>query len=114
MWRGVTEIRLATADDTLVAAAKRLPTGSVIRLDVADAWEQVWLVYFLRDRPLSVRDPAVVFTGFSAVDAAKHRRFDAKASYAIGPPAGRSAIWRGKDAAIYALRGNRRAVTPGG
>ncbi|MBA3842806.1 MAG: hypothetical protein H0X39_09345 [Actinobacteria bacterium] len=40
--------------------------SSVIEIDIAETWNQAWLVYFLRDRELAVSHPSVYFTGLSA------------------------------------------------
>jgi hypothetical protein len=95
--------RPATVVDGAVAAASRLPQNDGIRINYKDAWHQVWLVYFLRDRPLSVNWPSVYLTGFSAAAAAKHPSFTSPASYEIAPTRRGPAVWRGSGAGIYRL-----------
>jgi hypothetical protein len=95
--------RPATIVDGAVAAANRLPQNDGIRINYKDAWHQVWLVYFLRDRPLSVNWPSVYLTGFSAAAAAKHHSFTSPASYEIAPVHRGPAVWRSSGAGIYRL-----------
>jgi hypothetical protein len=112
MWVGLRGLKVATSVDGAVAAARKLPQDSVIRIDDTNAWNQVWLVYFLRDRRLSLRQPGVAFAGYAAVDAAKGRKFDEPASYGIGPSAAGPLIWRGQGAAIYSLPKKASRRTP--
>jgi hypothetical protein len=95
--------RPATVVEGAAAAAHRLPQSAGIRIEYNDAWNQVWLVYFLRDRRLSVRWPSVFLTGFSAAAAGEHRSFTSPASYAIARPRRGPAVWRGAGAEIYRL-----------
>jgi hypothetical protein len=109
---GLITVKPATSLSEVVAAAERLPQARAIRIDYADGWKQMWLVYYLRDRRLAVPRPSVTLTGFSAADAATHRSFTAPAAYAIAPDERGPAIWRGSGAAIYALspQGNARSA----
>jgi hypothetical protein len=97
-------VRPATSLGPVVAAAEKLPRAATIRIDYAEGWRQMWLVYFLRDRRLAVPRPSVTLVGYSASDAAKHRTFADPAAYAIAPDGRRPAVWRGSGVAIYALR----------
>lgn len=95
--------RPASEVESAVAAARRLAPNGGLRIAVEDTWRQVWLVYYLRDRRLSVRSPSVYLTGFSAAAYAKHRSFTSPASYAIGRARPGPAVWRGSGLEIYRL-----------
>jgi hypothetical protein len=81
----------------------------VIRIAVDDTWDQVWLVYFLRDRPVAVPSPSVAFVGYSAKDAAKARRFDARADFVIRELSPGPALWHDSKFGIYAIKKSPRA-----
>ena len=80
---GLQDTHPATEVRPAARAAEGLPRHKVIQLAVDDASDQVWLAYFLRDRPLAVRHPSIVFTGYSARDAASAQVFDVPADFVI-------------------------------
>lgn len=102
-WAGWSRMRYATSTDAAATAAHRLPRGGVISLDVRDGWNQVWLVYRLRDRPLVLQRPSIAFTGYWTADVNQVRPPRVKARFALEQDHGGSAIWRGNGLAIYAL-----------
>jgi hypothetical protein len=104
LWTGFTKTRPATEVLPTARAATVLPAGKVILVSVDDTWDQVWLAYFLRDRPIAVHSPSVAFTGYSAKDAADARAFDAKADYVIRERSPGPAIWSDGKFGIYAIK----------
>jgi hypothetical protein len=48
------------------AELPKIPPGAGFELGVRDGWTQSWLVYYLRDRPVTVREPTEFLTGFGA------------------------------------------------
>jgi hypothetical protein len=85
------------------AASALLPRDRVTLLGVESAWDQVWLAYFLRDRPVATLQPSIVFTGYSVRDAARPRRFDTQASFEIRENSPGPSIWSDGKFAIYAI-----------
>jgi hypothetical protein len=111
---GVMGNRPATVVDGIVAATvENVPRSETIRIDVTNVWRQEWLVYFLRDRRLSVSRPSAYLTGFSVPEGSTRRRFAAPASYGIGPTQAGSAVWRGSGVVIYRLRSKELAAATG-
>jgi hypothetical protein len=98
---GVHRTHTATQVRAAARAAEALPPRKVILLDVGNGWNQVWLAYFLRDRPIALRQPSIVFTGYSAADEAHAQAFTTPADFAIRKRVGRPSVWRGKSLAIY-------------
>jgi hypothetical protein len=96
-------VQPATVVHGVATAAGRLPKDDAVRIDYGDAWRQSWLVYFLRDRKLSVARPSVYLTGFSPADAARHRTFISPASYAVAPTHRGRAVWRGSGGVLYSI-----------
>ena len=39
--------------------------GATIEIDIAEPWDQAWLVYYLRGNDISISRPSVYFTGFT-------------------------------------------------
>jgi hypothetical protein len=96
-------VRPATVVSGAVRAADRLPRSEAVRIDYGDAWRQSWLVYFLRDRRLAVKQPSVYLTGFSPADAAKHRTFTSPSSYVLAPTHRGRVVWRGSGGVLYRI-----------
>jgi hypothetical protein len=88
-------------------AAQSLPSSEVIRIAVNDPRDQVWLVYFLRDHPLAIEQPSIVFTGYSEHEATRAQRFDALADFEIRNRAGGQPLWSDGTLAIYQLSGTK-------
>jgi hypothetical protein len=101
---GLGKTRPATEVLPVARAAAALPRGKVIQLRVGDAWDQVWLAYFLRDRPIAISAPSVAFIGYSARDAARARTFNASAPFVIRERSPGSYVWRDGKFGIYAVR----------
>jgi hypothetical protein len=104
MWTGIAKTRPATEARPAARAATALPSGKVILIAVKDTWDQVWLAYFLRDRPVAVLSPSVAFVGYSAKDAAQARQFDAQADFVIRELSPGSPVWRDSSFGIYAIK----------
>ena len=103
MAEGVISTSPATPIAGITAATRSLPKTSAIRIESTHAWYQLWLVYFLRDRPLSVPHPSVFLTGFG-VGPERLNRFDAPAAYEVGPAGPRPAVWRRHGLTLYAVK----------
>jgi hypothetical protein len=101
---GVQRSRTATQVRATARAAEALPPNKVILLDVGNGWNQVWLAYFLRNRRLAIREPSLVFTGYSTSDAAHAQAFDAAANFTIRGAGGHPVVWHDQKLAIYATR----------
>jgi hypothetical protein len=101
--QGVRSTERTTALAGAAGATARLPGRSVIRIDYSDVWHQVWLIYFLRDRRLSVPNPTIYLTdvGYGGKDPP---RFNTPAAYAIGPKARGPVIWHKDGMFLYSLR----------
>lgn len=94
----------ATTYRGLTQAAARLPPGAGIRVEEA-TWQQVWLVYFLRDRRLALPDPTLYFSASSGYDEPSLRplHFDAAAGYVLRAEAGGGGLWSQRGLALYRL-----------
>ena len=74
---GIVELRASQFDlhaDAMAGlggAAHRLPAGTRIEVDVKDAWHQAWALYYLRDRPVTVKYPQYFVS--NAIAAAQKR-----------------------------------------
>jgi hypothetical protein len=101
---GFTETRPATNVLPVARAAGALPAGKVVLVSVEDTWNQVWLAYFLRDRPIALRSPSVAFLGYSANDAKHAQRYDAPADFVIRDRSPGPAIWHDRKFGIYAVK----------
>ena len=73
-----------------------------IRIDYADVWNQVWLIYFLRNRRLAVPNPTIYLNDVEYKDN-QPIRFDAAASYAIGPRPLGPVLWSQNGVYLYKL-----------
>ncbi len=49
--------------ERVVDLADRLPHGSAVSIDITSPWDQMWSIYYLRDRPLEVLHPTTFLTG---------------------------------------------------
>jgi hypothetical protein len=101
---GLLKTRPATEVVPAARAAGALPSNKVTLLAVNDPWDQVWLAYFLRDRPLAVRQPSIAFAGYSARDASHAPRFDAPAVFEIRERSPGPYLWRDHKFRLYALK----------
>jgi hypothetical protein len=111
MFLGLQRTHPATEVLAAARAADGLPRHKVIQLAVDDSWDQIWLAYFLRDRPLALQQPAIVFKGYSVSDAAHALAYDTPADFAIAlkRPGGEPSVWQRGNLAIYALKHRRPA-----
>jgi hypothetical protein len=99
---GIRSTRPTTFFQGIEEAAAKTPRSSAIRIDYTDVWHQVWLIYFLRDRRLSVPKPTIYLHG---VEDQRGRpiRFNAPAAYAIGTVKRRVVLARKNGMSLYAL-----------
>ena len=96
--------RPATLMFPTARAAEALPPRTVIQVNVEDGWEQAWLAYYLRDRPIALQSPSLVFVGYSKNDAAHAEKFDVPADVVIREKSPGPAIWTDGRFAIYAIK----------
>lgn len=76
-----------------IAAATVLAVDpdAVIEIDVAETWDQAWLVYYLRDREVSLVQPSLYFTGLTG-GAMRELPRRADVEYSIQPRPGRRVV----------------------
>jgi hypothetical protein len=101
---GVENTLPATTYRGLTQAAARLPPGAAVRVEAA-SWEQVWLVYFLRDRRLALPQPTLYFSASAgyAEPSLRPLHFDAAARYVLRTKSGGGELWTGSGLALYRL-----------
>src|SRR5262249_42269599 len=93
VYTGLKRTRPATEVRSAARAAAELPKHKVIELAVDDAWDQVWLAYYLRDRRIAIQAPSIVYTGYSASDAAHAQAFGTPADFAIRNAGIGTSVW---------------------
>jgi hypothetical protein len=101
---GLSQTLPATRVLPVARAADSLPADKVIRISVEDAWDQVWLAYFLRDRPIALDAPSIAFVGYSASEEAHALAFDAPANVVIRERSPGPSIWHDNRFGIYPVR----------
>jgi hypothetical protein len=96
--------RPATRMFPTARAAEALPPRTVIQINVEDGWEQAWLAYYLRNRPIALQSPSLVFVGYSKNDAAHAEKFDVPADVVIRERSSGPSIWSDGRFGIYAIK----------
>jgi hypothetical protein len=74
---------------SVVQALDRKPGG--VRIDVDGDWPQAWLIYYLRERPVSVRSPSQFIVGMGLQPRRLRQRPE---PFVLREGSSRSALWR--------------------